>query len=193
MTWRDWWLQHWGDQIDAYIRLGWKLIPIGFRSKLPVQSRSNYASHGSRGPYLTKDEALWWIREADSNLAVVAGPSRIWADMDRPELFHDFMLKGLVSMTPRGYALPLKRDQTFRSKTKAELERLGFEFRQGYAYELVAVSTTCLNDHGLRGKPHPKPTEPCSNGRHRYLVREWVTPLTSPLLTFKAFYEGVTR
>ena len=193
MRFREWRDQiFWPQQIEAYISLKWALIPISYRSKLPVQPRSNYLAHASRGPYLTKDQALWWIREADSNIACVSGPSNLlWADFDNPQLPYDFMLEHPLVATPRGFCWPLKRDG-FSSQKKAKLEHLGFDFRRNYNYELCPVSTTCAADHGLRGKPHPKPTEPCCGGSHRYFVREWLCGLDHPILSFSEFYKEVT-
>lgn len=193
MKWHDWWAERWGTQIETYKKRGWATIPIGVRSKLPVRAASNYTSHGAKGPFLTADQALQWIQN-DFNLAVVAGPSKIeWCDMDNPELLRDFMRQGLLMQTPRGYALPFTKDRTCTVAKRRTLEKLGYEFRIGASYELVPLSQTCLHDHGLHSRLHPKPSERCvGGGRHEFRVREWITPLDFPVLSFKELFEGVT-
>lgn len=184
--WRDWWMKQWGTQLELYERLGWKLIPIGVRAKHPLRNQPNYPSRGSEGPFLPKIEALKWVND-DFNIAVVAGESRIvMCDIDSPELFHEEWMKGLVIRTPRGYAIPFKRDRWFRESSIQRLKDEGYDFRGDAQYELVPLSETCMFDNHLNGKIHPSPRDPCvDNHRHDYRVREWITPLTNPILDFR--------
>ena len=54
---KEWWAQKWAEQIKVYIQLGWAMIPIIVRGKIPLKSADNYRSKGAAGPYLSFEEA----------------------------------------------------------------------------------------------------------------------------------------
>lgn len=187
-----WWEDQWLTQIAIYNRLGWKMIPIAVRGKLPLHAHDNYESHGAAGPYLTVEDARKWTSK-DFNLAVVAGPSGIlWIDLDDPSLFRESFRRGLVMRTPRGFAMPLKADNSYTEISAREMKAKGYDFREDIAYELVPLSETCTKDHALHAQRHPGPRESCLDRQpHDYKVREWITPMSNPLLTFGQVYEAV--
>jgi hypothetical protein len=191
---KDWWAHKWLVLINFYSSSNWKVIPISVRGKHPLRAEWNYESQGAKGPYLKVPEAYEWVKKS-FNLAVVAGPSKlIICDIDSPELFRKEWLQGIVAQTPRGYMIPLKPDKGLTSRKTANLKPLGYDFREDAMYELLPLSQTCIFDHGLKGKKHPGPRDPCLDGHtHNYRVREFVTPLSNPVLSFSDFRLAIRK
>lgn len=189
--WKEWLASRWGELIEIYARLRWAMIPIGVRQKRPLRSEWNYNSKGAAGPYLKVDEAKFWTSR-NFNLAIVAGPSRIiWCDLDKPELFDKSFLEGLCMITPRGYAMPLKRDRQYSQRRINTLKSAGFDFRDDILYELVPLSVTCLKDHHLGTMKHPTSGNHCVNDEpHDFRVREWISSLDAPLHTYEDVWEA---
>jgi hypothetical protein len=168
------------------------MIPIAVRGKRPLRSDFNYVSHGAAGPYLTQAEALEWVAKG-FNLAVAAGPSRIvWLDIDDPAQHLPKLHRGLLMRTARGYAAPLRTDSSFTELIKLKLKENGYDCRDDVAYELVPLSVTCTRDHNLSGEIHLGPQQPCiDGGAHDYRVREFITPPSNPILSFRQFLSFV--
>ena len=188
---KSWWAAKWAIEIDLYRLLGWSMIPIIVRGKIPLKSADNYRSKGAAGPYLSTEEACSWA-EKGFNLAVAAGPSKIiWCDADDPKFLQEFPTSGPIMRTPRGYAIPIKPDKTVTKKRIRAMKAHGLDFRQDVTYELVPLSVTCTFDHDLHGKKHPGPRDPCfENHPHDYRVREWIRPLSTELLMFRELWEA---
>ena len=192
LPFKSWWATRWAQEIDTYGLLGWAMIPIIVRGKIPLKSAGNYLSRGAAGPYLSFEEACSWA-EKGFNLAVAAGPSKIiWCDIDSPRVLNRLVPGRPLMRTPRGFAIPIKPDKSATVKRIRALKKQGFDFRQDVTYELVPLSVTCTFDHDLHGKKHPGPRDPCfDNHPHDYRVREWMTPLSAvTLLTFKELWEA---
>lgn len=189
-TWKEYQLGRWRELIEFYLSLNWKLIPIGVRAKSPLRAQYNYESRGALGPYCDREQALYWVSKS-FNLAVVAGPSKIvWCDMDTPELFRKEFLSGLVFRSPRGYGMPLRPDRSITEAHTEKLKNLGYDFRTDILYSLVPNSSTCRKDHHLGKVKHPGPQHPCVDSKpHDYRLREFITPLSNKILSFKEFME----